>query len=312
MRTRSIAALLLCLAASAARAADRVVLLPATGANVGEAELSAATDILRGDLEATGQFQVIAVGRTPGGNVPEPAAAEVVQEARAAQADLAVTLRVSRLGAASTARLAAYRPDGSLWHADQLGAANADDLEPVLKRLAKGLAEARPAEGTAEVDTVTERESRPARRYTATHVRGLRLDVSGLGEKPTGHGMGHLTGGGFFWLYDARSFLAEVSLDYQFGGGDHLFDTSLGVYLPLSRENVTPYLGGGLGWGVARRWERTNAGLLAKGAFGVLIGRLSNVQLRGEVGYRFALFDIQVDGERRVLQGPFLSVGIGF
>lgn len=305
-------AVLLCLAAPAARAADRTVLLPATGANVSEAELAAATDLLRGDLEATGRFAVVALGRTPGGSVPEPTAAEAAQEARAAGAALAVTLRVSRLGGASAARLAAFRPDGTLLHADQLGAATPEDLEPVLRRLAKGLAEARPAAETAELDTVTEREARPARRITATHVRGLRLDASWLGDRPAGRGVARLTGGGVFWLYDARAFLAEAAVDYQLGGGDHLLDAGLGVYLPLSRENVAPYLGGGLGWGVVHEWDRTGAGLLARAAGGVLVGRLATVQLRAEAGYRFALFDLKVRGERRSVQGPFLSVGIGF
>jgi hypothetical protein len=303
---------LLWLAAPAARAADRTVLLPATGANVSEAELAAATDLLRGDLEATGRFAVVALGRTPGGNVPEPTPAEAAQEARAAQASLAVTLRISRLGGASTARLAAYRPDGTVLHADQLGAASPDDLEPVLQRLARGLAEARPATETADLDTVTEREARPARRITANHVRGFRLDVSWLGDRAAGRGVSRLTGGGFFWLYDARSFLAEGSVDYQLGGGNHLLDAGLGVYLPLTRDNVTPYLGGGLGWGVVHEWDRTDAGLLAKAAGGVLIGRLTNVQIRAEAGYRFALFDLKVNGERRSVQGPFLDVGIGF
>jgi hypothetical protein len=318
---RSPIALLSCLAVVAslaarpARAADRaapVVLLPATGANVPEGELAAATDILRGDLEGTGRFRVVALGRTPGGGVPEPGPAEAAQEAREVQASLAVTLRVSRLGGASTARLAAYGPDGKLVHADQLGAATPDDLEPVLKRLARGLAESRPATETADVDTVTEREARPAPRRTANRVFGFRIDASLLGERPAGHGVGHVTGGGLFWLYDMRGFLADFSVDYQFGGGDHLLDTGLGAYLPLSRDNVSPYLGGGLSWAAVHLWDRTDAGLLVKGAAGVLIGRLSSVQLRAEGGYRVALFQLEVKGERRAVQGPYLSVGLGF
>jgi hypothetical protein len=297
------------LVAPAARAADAVVLLPATGANVPEAELAAATDLLRGDLEATGRYHVV-LGTTPGGNVAEPAPAEAAEEARRADAALAVTLRISRLGSASTARLAAYRPDGTTWYADQLGAANPDDLDPVLLRLARGLAEARPAAQNADVDTVTEREARPPRRLETTHVRGLRLDVSWLYDHP--EDVGHVSGLGFFWLYDARSFLAEVSADAQFGGGDVLLDTGLGVYLPFTRGNVAPYAGGGLGWAIIHRWHRTDAGLEAKAAAGLLVGRLSRVQLRGEVGFRRTLFELRVNGDRRTAQGPFLNVGIGF
>jgi hypothetical protein len=220
MRTFPGLVLVLAFSAPAARAADPVVLLPATGANVAEGELAAATDLLRGDLEQTGRFTV-RLGQHPGGNVNEADPAEAAGEARSARASLAVTLRVSRLGASTVARLAAYRPDGTPWHSDQLGAANPDDLEPVLRRLAQGLADARPAAELAEIDTVTEREAAPHRKLASTHVFGLRLGETWFTDRPGDHETGQLTGGGVFWLHDARSFLADVGIDYSGGGGDH-------------------------------------------------------------------------------------------
>jgi hypothetical protein len=65
--------------------------------------------------------------------------------------------------------------DGTAAHLDELSASGPDDLEPVLRRLAVGLAERRPARLLAEIDTVTERESDPYLKQVATQVFGLRL-----------------------------------------------------------------------------------------------------------------------------------------
>jgi hypothetical protein len=304
-------ALLLSLAAPSARAASPVVLLPATGANVPEPELAAVTDVLRADLEETGAFTV-ALGETPGGAAPEPTPAQAGAEAARARAGLAVTVRVSRLGSAAVVRLAAYRPDGGLAHADQLPAASADDLEPALKRLARGLAEARPAAGNADLDTVTEREASPQRRQVATRGFGVRLGGTWLVDRPGTGEPGALTTVGLVWLYDGRAFLADVSLEGGAGRGDALFAVGLGVYLPLTRGNVAPYVGAGAAWEALSAHGGGNAGLAVRGAAGVLANRLSTLQLRVEAGWQVAAFTVSAHGEQARPQGPFLSGAIVF
>jgi hypothetical protein len=79
------------------RDAPVVVLLPATGANVHEGHLAAATDVLRTSLERTGRY-LVAPGRSPAAAGEEATAAQAGEAARTAGAVLAVTLRVSRLG----------------------------------------------------------------------------------------------------------------------------------------------------------------------------------------------------------------------
>src|SRR5512133_4281685 len=100
MRKATLLATLTLLAAApaAVRAADVVALLPATGANVHEGHLAAATDVLRSQLERTGRYMVAPV-RSPAAAGEEPTAAQAGEAARTAGAALAVTLRVSRLGA---------------------------------------------------------------------------------------------------------------------------------------------------------------------------------------------------------------------
>jgi len=301
---------LLSLAAPAARAATPVVLLPATGANVSEAELAAATDVLRADLEETGAFAVT-LGDTPGGNVPEPAPSQVAAAASARGAALAIAVRISHLGGAAAVRLAAYRPDGALAHADGL-TSTTDDLDVVLRRLARGLAEAGRAAGNADVDTVTAREADQPRRRVATRGFGVRLGGAALVDRPGTSTQSSLTTVGVFWQYDGRSVLADVSLEGAGGSGDGLFAVGLGASLPLTSGNVTPYLGLGTSWLAIHVHDATGAGLAYRAAAGLVLNRLSTLQFRVEGGYQVAGFTVRAHAERRRPQGPFLWGAIVF
>jgi hypothetical protein len=322
-RLRPAAVLLLALASASpatARAAYRVALLPATGANVHEGHLAAATDVLRSQLERTGRFEVVPV---PGpANGAEPTPAEAAAAARAVEASLGVTLRISRLGESATLRLAAYGPDGKQAHIDELGAGSPDDMEPVLRRLALGLAEGKPARVLAEIDSVTEREADPYLKYAATQVFGVRLGTAWfLDGAGGGSDAADVSGGGIFWLYDARAYLADLSFDILAGGGRRLFALGLGFYYPLSKGNLAPYVGGGLGY----HWTDTGgagaSGLALRATAGLLIGRLSTVQVRIEAGYHASLYEEPPDtdwmgtpqpGSSARAHGPMLTVGLGF
>ena len=314
MRTPTLLAAIALAAAAptAARAADVVALLPATGANVDEGHLAAATDVLRSQLERAGFMVAAAPSPAPAGlEITAPQAGDV---ARATGASLAVTLRVSRLGATAVVRLAAYRPDGTAAHVDELSAAGPDDLEPALRRLARGLSEGRPARTLAEIDSVTVREADPYLKYVATHVFGVRLGSAFfLNRAVPADGSSAAAGAGVFWLYDARAFLADLSFDVNVGDRDRLVAAGLGLYYPLSRENFAPYAGGGVSYAWVNTGGDGGHGLALKLAAGAILGRLSTVQLRAELGYLFATFREPVGGTGGVVpHGPVLSVGLGY
>jgi hypothetical protein len=318
---RPLLVLLALAAPAAARPAEPVALLPATGANVHEGHLAAATDVLRSQLERTGGFEV-RLAPSPGGGREEPTAAEAGAAARAAGAPLAVTLRISRLGEAAAVRLAAYRADGALAHVDELTARGPDDLEPVLRRLARGLAEGQPARALAEVDSVTLQESDPFLKYAATQLFGVRLGTAFLLDRADGaRGAANVSGGGIFWLYDARSFLADLSFDVHAGDGARLVAVALGFYRPFGKGNLAPYLGGGVGYHWTETGGSGESGLALRAAGGLLVGRLSTVQVRLEAGYHVSLFEegpssdlfgAPAEGATVRPHGPMLSVGLGF
>jgi hypothetical protein len=202
-------------------------------------------------------------------------------------------------------RLAVYQvPGGRLLHADDLAAGSQADLDPALQRLAQGYASGAGAAASATIDTVTDKEARPQNRITATRVVGFRLGAI----TPVSPSAETGTGGGMFWLYDARSFLVDVSVDLYFGKGYHDAALGFGAYLPLLQTNVTPYLGGGLKYAVTRFDGSWSAGLQPHAAGGLLAGRLGTVQFRGEVAWFYDLFT----NAGRHRSGMLWSLGVAF
>ncbi len=296
---RSLALALALLTPARGMAKDTVALLPATGANVEAGELAAATDVLRAQLERTGKYVVVIAPSPVAGR--EPTAAEAVDAAKAVGAPLAAILRVSRLGAVGLARFAVYREGGGATpvHLDEIPAKGVDDLEPALQRLAEGFALGLPARGLAGIDTVTEREADPRlyKQRTTARMFGLRLPTTFDLDPGDGRSrVAILSGLGFTWHYDARSFMADLGLDFEWsqtldlsyaGRRDWLVDFAIGAYYPFLRGDWTPYLGSALVYGVGSTGqEEGHGGVALRPAAGFVLGRLTEVQVRLEVGYQ--------------------------
>jgi hypothetical protein len=299
MTSRLAAALLLAATSAPALAAapTTVALLPTTGANIPLPQLTAAGDMLRAYLEATGAFAVVRLPGPVGGS--EPSGADAASAARDSGADLGVVLRVTRLATTGQAYVAAYRTDGLLVHADQLSFLGVDDLEPALQRLAEGLARGRLARDLATIETVTAREQLPLRKIPASSAFGLSFVALMPANRPVPDARAGGAGGlGFTWLYDARTFLADVTVAGAVSAisvdedkqefrkpKDAAFLVSMGAYYPFSKENASPYLGVGAGYGWTRFGGEGGHGIQGRVAGGLLLGRLSNVSVKLEVGW---------------------------
>ncbi|HET8567991.1 MAG TPA: hypothetical protein VFM93_03270 [Candidatus Limnocylindria bacterium] len=281
---------LLAVAAPAAAQQYVVVLLPTTGSNVPEGQLAAAGDVLRAYLESTGRFMVIRGAPTA---PVEASPFQAAQAARQANASLAIALHVTRLQETGIVRVAAYDPEGRLVHSDQIGSLGADDLDPGIKRLADSIAGGRRAREGAEIDTVTAREEAPLRKMVSSQSFGLRLAAYLPVQRPDPHGETSSPAGlGLVWQYDARTWMADVALegflsnlDADRPDRDRGISLGIGAYYPFARTDVSPYLGGGVAYAATRFDGNSGSGLQGRLAGGLMLGRLSDVSVRFEVGW---------------------------
>jgi hypothetical protein len=305
-----------CVAAiPAAASAERVAVMPVSGINIHEGYLAASQDVFRGHLLATGRYEVVAVPGDVGAT--EAGAADSIAQGRQLQANLAAVLHVTRLGSTARVRLTVYSvATGQVVYRDQLAAATPDDIDPVLARMAKGMATGRPAADTADIETVTEREADPLLKRSATSTFGVKLGFVMPQNTPDSDAEAAIPGGSVFWLYDVRTFLAEIDFGFHAQGGDGDVWVGLGTYYPFNKENVAPYIGGGLKWIAANYGGEGESGIQLYGSFGVIIGRLSTVQLRGEVSYfanTFAEREPMDKGtSKSYTHGLLFNAGIGF
>jgi hypothetical protein len=264
----------------AVTAAEPVALPPATGVNVDAGTLAASQEVMRGRLMAQG----LDVRLAPGGQDPtlEPTAAEAAAAARAVGAGRAAVLRLVTLGTTMRARLTVYdASSGAVVHNDEMAADAVADLDPALERLAKGYAGGKAASKSADMDTLTVKESQPVPKIQATSSFGFR--ISGLSPTNTDISDVKGTGGGIYWLYDARALLIDLGFDGYWAEGVHNYSAGFGAYLPLTKRNLAPYVGGGARYAWSDFGRGRGRGFQPYASLGMIFGRLSTAGLRGEV-----------------------------
>jgi hypothetical protein len=315
--------LLICLAAPAARAAGlTIALFPPTGDNVSPQILQASRELLKDHLLRTGAYNV----------VEPPAAPELALEPTPAQAGFvaaqmgaseAVVVRITHLGNTARVRLTIYAAgSGQIVYWDSIAVTGGpDELDTVFQRLAHAMQTGKPLRDSAEIDTVTDKEMQQLGRRQANKVVGVHL-LTLLPLSSAASSFGAVPGGGLFWLYDARSWMADLSFDLGFGSEDRkLFSAAIGGFYPFLREDFTPYFGGVVRWAYMNLGGDGAGGISVQPTLGLLMGRLSTVQLRADVGYFINTF-----GElpspppqgatatccRKFGQGLVFTLGLGF
>jgi len=309
-----------------------IAVLPVTGDNVAPEILSAADDILRDHLQKAGVYAVIEAPRTPAGPaapmpVPEATPAVAAQTGASLGAELSVVVRLTHFGNSARLRLTAYATGTAqvvYWDSILING-GPDELDVAIARLVNGMKTGKPVRDSAELETVTDKETQALNRREANKSFGLRLTTLLPFNSQDGK-FEALTGGGLFWLYDARSWMADVAVDIGGGANGRFFaDAALGAYYPLLREDFTPYVGGQIRWAEMSLGGSGAGGLTMQPTVGILLGRLSSVQIRVEAGYFFNTFGeagksyydssgmyITPTGDRHYGHGFVFSAGIGF
>jgi hypothetical protein len=316
---------LVCLFAPPVRAGGlTIALLPPTGDNVAPTILQASRELLKDHLLRTGAYNVVEAPATQDQTNVEPTPAQAAAVAQSLGAAEAVVVRLTHIGNTARVRLTVYAAGSAqIVYWDSIAVTGGpDELDTVFQRLAHAMQTGKPIRESAEIDTVTDKEMQSLGRRQANKVFGLHL-LTFLPFNTAGGSFKALPGGGLFWLYDARAWMADVSLDLGGGNGQSLFSAAIGGYYPLLREDFTPYFGGVVRWAYMDFGGNGASGLSFQPTAGILLGRLSSVQLRADVGYfinSFGEYSTTVSpqglttstGNQHYSHGVVLTVGIGF
>jgi hypothetical protein len=319
----TIIGLFVCLFAPVARADGlTIALLPPTGDNVAPQILSASRELFKDHLLRTGAYNV--VEPAPSGQPPdlEPTPAQAAAAAVALGAAEAVVVRLTHIGSSARVRLTVYAAgSGQIVYWDSIAVTGGpDELDTIFQRLAHAMETGKPVRESAEIDTVSDKEMQTLGRREANKTFGLHV-MTFLPFNTASGSFKALPGGGLFWLYDARTWMADIALDIGGSSNQSLFDLALGGYYPFSREDFTPYLGGVVRWAYMDFGGNGASGITLQPTAGILLGRLSTVQLRAEIGYFVNLFGesstVQTqfgvtNGSLHYSNGVVFTVGIGF
>lgn len=313
-------AVLVLVAVQAQAHAQTAAVLPPTGVNVDDGTLVAAQDVLQRHLAETRVYRSVVAVPGPTGRA-EPARGAAVDQALAAGGDVAIVLHVTRLGSTLHARLVAYATaDDRLLFAERMPAKDADDLDRVLERLVQSMVSGRPTVETAELHTVTAVEATAPLKRASTHTFGL-----SIGEVAP-HKGDSIPGFGVYWLYDSRSFLADVAIAFHSSDSRGDFTVGIGAYYPFGSGDFAPYLGGGARWSASDYGEGHGTGIQLYAAVGAIAFRLGSVQIRAQLeafinAYRTELlaesYNVETGGydvtsTTGLGRGGAVSVGLGF
>jgi TolB-like protein len=310
--------LLLVISVVLAQATPKTVVFSFTTVGVDEASGITATSIFRTELANTGKFDVIesdVIKTTLGNDEPVEMISTASENAKKLGAVKAVIGSLSKLGEQTLVEVKLIDiATSTLEFSDRIGSTTGADIDVILARLAKGLAERKKTEATAEVGMISEKEAaEPARRasfWTGGGKLGYFFPLGGFGEDP-----GFLMGISGVGLYETPSFMAEASYAiYTFTGKASLWTIGFSIFKLLSKTDYSPYFGGGVGLaGVTGDYP----GMYFEGGAGPIVNLgagymfLRTYDFRLVFDFRYYLAFCNVENQLSSFQhGPSISVGL--
>ena len=217
------------------------------GRNVAVSILESTRELLKDHLQRTGTYTVlepdVAASRV------EPTAYQAAEVARVVGAEQAIVVRITHVGSTARVRLTVYwahNAEVAYWDSIVV-AGGPDELDPVLERLAHAMQIGRPVRDSAELETVTVKEGQALNRRNASRSFGIHIFTL-LPLNAAGGSTSVMPAGGLYWLYDARTWMADVAFDIGGQGDRAYYGMAIGGYYPLLREDFTPYIGGVFRW----------------------------------------------------------------
>lgn len=227
-----------------AQAKNKMVVLPLRSIGIEEASTQTAYLLLRQEIGKLGKHEVVSdalvrktVDPTPCADVT--CAADIGRELNAAEV---VFGSLNRLGEKIIVQYTlvdvATRKISLI---DNITALSVEDLETVMKRVAKSIVKRQPVTKTAEVGAITEKEAmeprgRRTRRGLATRF-GYLFPTNGYDDS------GQVFAIDFLTMYEAKDFMVNGLFGIRDG-----IALNIGATYLSTRTDFCPYFGGGLGF----------------------------------------------------------------
>ena len=134
--------------------------------------------------------------------------------------------------------------DAPIW-TDRLKAANPDDFDPIIQRVARNIGTKEKATTDQDIYNVTENETKLPKRKKVNSYFGVGLG----GMVPLSPEVDVAPGFVLFGMYDTQVLLVGLDANFWGIGDDALYDYAdlgISIYYPFGRKFIAPYIGGGM------------------------------------------------------------------
>lgn len=280
-----------------------------------------ATSVFRTELEETKQYELALVDDIIAALGSDRAVARVNEACSAAgtmDAAKAVIGSVSKLGEQTIAKVQLLDVQSQkVEFTDQLGTTSNQELDIILKRLAKAVATQVKASTKVELGEVTKKEAKEPLRREAWWGGGARF--GGFFPISSSFGKGDaMLGGSGIALYETPDFFAEFDFryywklsteNYEVG---HFSPLTVNVFRIFSRSDFAPYAGGGVGVGFYSFYSFSNLQYNSESGQGFVVGLGGGLLM-----FRTYDFHVLADGRYYFLfggggvqHGPSITFGI--
>jgi opacity protein-like surface antigen len=312
--------LALIVAANAATASEQALFFRFRGIGVDEELIDAVSHLLRGSLENEGVYVPVQADERVGyTGCSEPSCA--AQIAREEGFEWAVTGSITRLGSKMIVRVELVEAvSGEIRFSTDGSSLTEDDLDTVLKRLARSLSTGKDMESTAEVGMITASEYEEARRRESYSSKSL--DVGFLWpQNGSWAGVERLTALDLVYQHDTPEFFllgrsgirwgGDIDNDGGRGFGLNILDVKIGRY--FSRGDFSPFLSTGVGvhWVWVKKqiveeggtvyYEESDSGtnLAMTAGLGITAFRTYDFQAQFEIEYVYMMEKLEYGGHPR-------------
>ncbi|MBN1164897.1 MAG: hypothetical protein JXB45_09985 [Candidatus Krumholzibacteriota bacterium] len=319
--------ILLILWNATAGAAEETLVFRFKGIGVEENLIDAVTVIFAGALDAEGKYISVSAYEVLG-DVECHDHTCAIELAREAGLGKAITGSLTRLGnkIVIAAQLADVARESVIITVDGT-ALTEDDMDVVLKRLAKAISTGKKIDDTAEVGLITEKEVSEVRRRESFRAAGFRVGFLWPQSASFG-GVDRLTAVDFVYQYDTHDYFLAGRWGLRWGGDlDNdgrnsnslaLLETKLGRY--LTRKDFSPFISAGMGinWvkvrehyrsvNVYQTKEDSGTGLVLTAGGGFAAFRTYDFQFQFDIDYFVVFEKIGTDGnEQKYPQGVIFT-----